>query len=122
MSERQKAEIARDELVPQLERLAIGKSVPGFKCNCGALHHGKGKVFAVTPAGNRCFYQVAIWALWSVKIRDDNGVFDHETDYSYSCGFEWFGEEENGKKLFDIAFAEVDEEKLYEEYCTECRS
>lgn len=99
-----------------LEALAIGEKVPGFKCNCGALHHGPGTVFAVEPGGKRFFYQVAGWWSWRVKIRDDDAVFDHETDYSYVCGFEFFGEEENGRQLFDEAFAEVDADKLFEEY------
>lgn len=116
MTERQKAEAARDNLIPKLEQLAIGKRVPGFKCNCGALHHGTGTVFAVEPGGKQYFYQVAEWWSWRVKIRDDDAVLDHETDYSYVCGFEFFGEEERGSQLFEEAFAGVDKERLYEEY------
>lgn len=115
--ERKKAEVARDKLIPLLEALAIGKKVPGFKCNCGALHHGAGTVFAVEPGGKQYFYQVADWWSWVAKIRDDDAVFDHETDYSYVCGFEFFGEEKSGRQLFDEVFAGIDKVRLYEEYC-----
>lgn len=120
MTELKKAEKIRDKLVPELLKLVIGKSVPGFKCNCGALHHGHGKVFMVDPAGRSAFYQIADFDLWRCKIRDDDAVFSDDTDYSYVVGFDWLGEdvESNARKLFDEAFAEVDKERLYREYRT----
>lgn len=112
--ELQKAQTIRDTLIPILEKQIIGKTMPGWQCCCGAKH-GESKAIAVIPAGTEFPYQVTIWDLWSVRMREIDTNAKVPDEYSFSCSMSQFIPSGTLEQVFSDAFANIDEQKLYRE-------
>lgn len=113
--ELEKANEVRDLLLPELEKRILGKILPGWQCNCGAIKHGESSAVAVVPGGKRFPYQVTMWYSWTVNMRhtaEDNNTDKSSTDGHYSNGLDRFYDADEIKEIFEKAFDDVDQKIL----------
>jgi hypothetical protein len=113
--ELEKANKARDCLLPELEKRILGKTLPGWQCNCGAHKHGASRAIRVVPAGEQYPYQVTWWLLWVVDMQHVDYVEREgrlQLDYHYAVEMSRFIDSAELDKMFGEAFVDVDDKVL----------
>jgi len=96
------------ELKTILEPMVLGKRLPAWRCNCGALGCGEAEAVEIEPAGGSYPYQIGLWYVWAVHMRSA----DSERDYDYSVGLSSFLSSDYLDALFADKFAGLDTDGL----------
>lgn len=106
-----KARISSEKLQKELEPQILGKELPPWKCNCGALHHGSAKAVQVVAAGSegkRYEGQIGLWYLWSVEMRE----LTKNEGCDYSTGLSDFLPTDFIEQMFEQSFQGIDTRTL----------
>lgn len=117
-AEEKKAEGIAKELLVELEAEIKGKKRAAWQCNCGCYKYGEAVVMSVVPGGRQYFPAVTMFCTWTVKMREVDKNYEHESHYSYVCGVSEFVDRDKLKNKFEVAFGDIDQDALYAEYIT----
>jgi len=102
ISDYEKGKQIADDLVKEFSPKVLGQKLPGWQCDCGALHHSEAEAVNIhVPGLDKWPYQIALWYLWSVNMMDIDGR-------GYSVGLSEFVPSEKLEPLFAERFAGLD--------------